>query len=71
MITRDVVIEEIRKIPESNLEELFKIIRDFESAGKIKTGPGLMSKLRDIKISAAKDFSQTADLYKSGDDNNE
>lgn len=67
VITRDVIIEEILKIPESNLEELFKIIREFESATK-KSGPGLMSKLRDIKISAAKDLSQTADLYNSGNE---
>ncbi len=68
MITRKTVIDEIQKLPEPYLFELYKIIKDFEKTKKEaeRQPQSLMAKLRDIKINAPSDFSQTADLYNTG-----
>ncbi|MBN2092971.1 hypothetical protein JW964_25335 [candidate division KSB1 bacterium] len=72
MITRENIIDRIQKMPEPYLIELYEIIKSFEaSKKKAKSKPSLMSQLRNIKISAPSDFSQTADLYVAGDDTKE
>ena len=72
MITREIIINEIQKMPEPYLIELYEIIKNFETTRKIeKPKQSLMAKLRNIKISAPSDFSQTADLYVVGDNTNE
>ncbi len=63
MSTREAIINEIQKIPEAFLEDLYKIIKDFETGKKVEQKQSLMSKLRSIKIEAPEDFSQTVDLY--------
>ena len=63
MITREAIINEIQKIPEPYLADLYKMIKDFEADKEVKPKQSLMSKLRSIEISAPSDFSQTADLY--------
>jgi len=68
MITRETIIDKIQKIPEPYLGELYSVIMDFERIKKkAETAPSLMAALRSIKIYAASDFSQTADLYFAGD----
>ena len=68
MITRETIIETIRKMPEPYLGELYEIIKDFEATKKnVKARQSLMAKLRNIKIVAASDFSQTADIFDSED----
>lgn len=63
MINRETIINEIQKVPEPYLGELYKIIKNFEVAKqKVKPKQNLMAKLRKITISAPSDFSQTADL---------
>jgi hypothetical protein len=67
MITINTLIDTIKKIPEHYLPELYELIKSFEATKKKPDSkPSLMSKLRNIKISAPEDFSQTADLYASG-----
>jgi hypothetical protein len=68
MISREKIIDEIKKIPEQYLLELYQMIKDFEINREIDKQSGLMSKLRKIKISAAEDFSQTADIHTPGED---
>lgn len=64
MITREEIVAEIQKIPEQHLEELFRIIKDFEVKTEEKnTEESVMAKLRQIKISASPDFSVKANLY--------
>jgi len=64
MITRETIIDKIQKMPEPYLVELYSVIKDFETIKKkAEAAPSLMSTLRSIKIYAASDFSQTADLY--------
>jgi hypothetical protein len=68
MISREKIIDEIKKIPEQYLLELYQMIKDFEINREIDKQPSLMSKLRKIKISAPEDFSQTAAIHTPGED---
>lgn len=65
MVTREDVVAEIQKVPDKYLEELYRIIKDFEikSADEDEANSSVMAKLRQIKISAAPDLSVKADLY--------
>lgn len=64
MVTREEVIAEIQKMPEEHLDELYKIIKDFEvKDAQEKSNQSVMAKLRQIKISASPDFSIKANLY--------
>ena len=64
MVTRENVVDEIRKVADQYLEELYRIIKDFEArAEENKTNHNVMAALREIKISASPDFSMKADLY--------
>lgn len=67
MITREAIIDEIKKIPEQYLRDLYQVIKDFEMNRDIHKPASLMSKLRKIKISAPKDFSQSADMCIPGE----
>ncbi len=72
MITRETIINKIQQMPEPYLGERYEIIKDFEAARQNEQpNQSLMAKLRNIKISAPSDFSQTADLYVAGDKTNE
>lgn len=62
MITKEELIAEIEKVPDEHLEELYKIIKDFEPSNRGESGQSLMSRLRQVKISASPDFSTKADL---------
>ena len=64
MISREKIIEEIEKVPDEHLDELYRIIKDFEV--KKENGDScesVMAQLRRIKISASQDFSIKANLY--------
>lgn len=64
MVTREEVIAEIKKVPEKHLDELYRIIKNYElPSGDDELNQSVMAKLRQIKISAAPDFSVKADLY--------
>lgn len=65
MISREKIVAEIEKVPEKYLEELYRIIKYFEgrSDEKSESNQSIMSRLRQIKISASPDFSMKAGLY--------
>jgi hypothetical protein len=64
MVTREDVVVEVQKVPEKYLEELYRIIKDFEERGEEdEPDQNVMAALRDIKISASSDFSIKANLY--------
>jgi hypothetical protein len=64
MISREKIIEEIEKVPDENLDELYKIIKGLEvKKGGGQSGESVMARLRKIKISASPDFSMKAGLY--------
>lgn len=65
MVTREEIIAEIKKVPEKHLEELYQIIKRYEESGVLESGAdqSVMTRLRQIKISASPDFSVRANLY--------
>ncbi len=64
MVTREEIIAEIQKVPEKHLDKLYRIIKNYEAAsGDDDSNQSVMTKLRQIKISAAPDFSIKANLY--------
>ena len=64
MISREKIIEEIAKVPDEHLDELYRIIKDFEvNKENGESGQSVMARLRRIKISASPDFSMKANLY--------
>lgn len=65
MVTREEIVAEIQKVPEKHLEELYRIVKDFNGKGDEEDGvdQSVMAQLRQIKISASPDFSIKANLY--------
>lgn len=64
MVTREDVVVEVQKVPEKYLEELYRIIKDFEErAEENESDQNVMAALREIRISAPSDFSIKANLY--------
>ncbi len=64
LVTREEVIAEIQKVPEKHLDELYRIVKNYEMAsGEDESNQSVMATLRQIKISAAPDFSTRANLY--------
>lgn len=64
MVTRDEIVAEIEKVPAKHLDELYTIIRNYEEIGEAGDGTeSVMAKLRQIRVSAARDFSTNADLH--------
>ena len=82
MMTREKVIHHIRNIPATYLEELYKLIVEFEAEKQVVVNAlpselqpdqaesqlSFMSKLRAIKIYAPENFSEVADLYMIDDE---
>ena len=64
MVTREKVLAEVQKAPEKHLDELYRIIKNYElPSGDDEANQSVMAQLRRIKISAAPDFSSQANLY--------
>ena len=69
MVTREQILVEVRKMPDKYLDELYQVIKDFESRPRTQSSnEDVMAKLREIKISASPDFSTRADLYETDGD---
>jgi len=63
MVTREEIIAEIQKVPEKHLNELYRIVKSYETAGgEEEPNQSVMAKLRQIRISASPDFSIKANL---------
>ncbi len=70
MTLKELIYQEISKIEEDNLDELYEFVKQFaqtKSASKPKLG--ILSKLKQIKIQAPRDFASDIDLYMSGEKN--
>ena len=58
MVSREEVIAEIQKVPDKHLDELYRIIKNYEETSSNEAAEqNVMALLRQIKISAAPDFS--------------
>lgn len=63
MATREEIIGELEKVPEEDLEQLYRMIKALEVEGTdAECVEGVMARLRKIRISAAPDLSIKANL---------
>jgi hypothetical protein len=67
MTTKELIQAEIDRVSEQDLDELYKLVKDFTQSKQQDQKRSLMSKLRNIKIDAPEDFSTNFDLYMSGE----
>jgi hypothetical protein len=67
MTTKEHIHAEIEHLGEESLLELHKLIQDFLAAKAAPRKPGILAKLKDIKIEAPPDFAANLDLYMSGE----
>ncbi len=68
MSTKELIQQEIDKLDEARLPELYEFIKRFQET-KVKAQrpqKTFMERLREISISAPPDFSENLDLYLSG-----
>ena len=64
MVTREDIVAEIQRVPEKHLDEIYKILKNYEENGERDAADlSVMASLRDIKISASPDLSTKANLY--------
>lgn len=64
MVTREKIIEELEKMADEHLDEVYKVIKSLGANGTPEgAGKTVMARLRNIKISASPDLSIRAKLY--------
>ena len=64
MVTREDIVAEIQRVPEKHLDEIYKILKNFEENGEQRAADlSVMASLREIKISASPDLTTRANLY--------
>ena len=64
MVTREDVVAEIKRVPEKHLDEIYKILKNYEENGEQPAADlSVMASLREIRISASPDLSTNANLY--------
>ena len=66
MTTKELIRAEIERMHEDHLEELYRLIKSFIRSKEQRQRPGLMSRLKHIKIEAPENFAENLDLYVSG-----
>ncbi|HKP38058.1 MAG TPA: hypothetical protein VJT71_14470 [Pyrinomonadaceae bacterium] len=68
MVTREEILNEVRKVPDKYLDELYQLIKEIETRPQAEaSNQNVMAALRRIRISASPDFSTQADLYNPDD----
>ncbi len=66
MVTRELIHSEVERLNAADLEELYKLIRQLNRAKQKQLKKGALSRIKQVKISAPKDFSVNHDLYATG-----
>jgi len=67
MTTKELIKSEIDNISDEDLDELYRLIKEFARSRTQNGKPSLMSRLREIGIEAPEDFAINHDLYLSGE----
>lgn len=67
MTKKELLLAEIEKLDDEELEELGDIIRAMTQARHRSQPSSLMSRLKRIKISGPRDFAANHDYYANGD----
>ena len=67
MTTKERIVQELRTLDEKELNEIFGLVRGLIESKKRASSPGLIAKLKRIKIDAPADFATNLDQYMSGE----
>jgi hypothetical protein len=67
MTTKERIYAEIERVGDKDLDELYGLIRDFVASKGKQREPGIMAKLKGIKIDAPEDFAANLDHYASAE----
>lgn len=67
MTTKELIQAEIDNLSEEELEEVYRLVKEFTQSKPKSHKPSLMARLRNIKIDAPEDFAANFDLYTSGE----
>ena len=67
MNTKKLIIEELNKLEEDSLQELYGVIKDFANNKTSKKKQEALAKLIKIKIQAPVDFAANIDNYLNGE----
>lgn len=70
MTVKELIQAEIEKMPEAELNEVYQLIKEYNEK-KDNSKKGVLSKIKQIKIQAPKDFSVNFDHYSSQDNSYE
>ena len=66
-VTKALIVQEIDRFSDNDLEALYELIRTFGQMRRINKKASLMSQLREIQIDGPEDFSRNLDLYLNGE----
>jgi len=69
MVTKELLKSEIDTVDTQYLDTLYRIIKSLQQQNTPPPPQGLMAKLKTVKISAPKDFSENIDAYLNGEKN--
>jgi hypothetical protein len=67
MTTKELIVSEIGRLDERELDELYDLIKKFSAKKRRVPSGSLLSKLKRVKINAPSDFAANFDLYMSGE----
>lgn len=67
MTTKELIVSEIGRLDERELDELYDLIKKFSAKKRHVPSGSLLSKLKRVKINAPNDFAANFDLYMSGE----
>lgn len=67
MTLKELIYEEINKLEEENLKELYEVVKRFTQIKSTQPKLGALAKLKRVKIQAPVDFTANLDLYINGE----
>jgi hypothetical protein len=71
MTTKELIKSEIDSIGDEDLDELYRLVKEFVQSRTSGKNGSLMARLRNIQIDAPADFAANLDLYVSGEKGDE
>lgn len=66
MVSRELIHSEIDRLGAEELDELYKVIRQLNRTKRKSRKKGALSRIKQVKISASRDFSIKHDLAIAG-----
>lgn len=67
MTIKELIDEEIGKIPEEKLEDFYEVVKQFAQGKSTEGKIGALAKLKRVKIQGPVDFAANLDLYLNGE----